>query len=1006
MDKRQEEKLMILVSKLINKHVDKMKQREIDKKRKSKRNEIFPQTQGLIERVSTTMEDLHDLKDTAKDFAKEFAAFNSNVDVAKTTFDKFGSLLMNGMHISSLVIHTMPFLFLLNSLCKAVNSAIRKDYKNLAKQLLFIGAVVGVYEFMGTGLMKNFKKNINWWIVLLNRWIIPDHYKVVTDEIINNKGQTPWEKGFFVGIAKMHTPGNTHLHHFDDTGNYSYEFDPERMSSGDVDFAGTMKSYQDKGRSNKTFPSTWTPTASQQSTPSRASDYSEEMPFTQGPNDVNSLVNDLAGFLSTTILGYIVNKSPVELKAKRLVEGISAFPRAKTGTIEMLTWLMELVSRCLAYVDENVLSLPLSTQLDILEPEFDSWAATVLQLQEKNKETPFKINSVNYDIIHNVLMRGYKMQLTHKKTFESARVRNTMNTLTNVLRNTLKPFEQANINGSGPRMEPVTIMLRGETGVGKSYLLFPLVTTILKNILPQQCRNDFSERPNDYIYMRNPEHKFWDGYRGQFATLMDEFGQVRDTVGREESEFMDLIRASNMFPYVLHMASLEDKGNTMFNSKLIVCSSNLTSSTQINSIVKPGAVARRFHCNYLLAPKVDYCTFETRNAPVRQRKLDASHPHLYAGKFNFAMYEFHQLNINDERTGVVVNYEGLVKEIIKVYKQKEEASELYIANLNAMDVPIFDMETETALTTQSGIQKPITRENIFGTGVKKDKVGTVVEHLITQYFPHLFFLHVRTSKIVKLFMKLKVVDAETLDLISPKEDVELILKTLYVMWHNENGFGIVSNDKFDEFCLSFMNIQSTDMFFLNDQLQQVEEQYLEFTQRNTTSSYIDSFKNYIGLTRKKMLDTVNNLPNYSTLKFLVPVIAVAGGIYAFYARDDATQDMEYMRTGVVVNAEQVDDTALPWGNAVKVNPDANLESAITQFASGQNSKGKAKVFVRAARSNRQAQFPEMPQTQSGMDQNCDSMIAAVVHGNYYEMTLASDKRIGAGTFVTGRFFYG
>lgn len=1003
MDKRQEDKLMILVSKLINKHVDKMKDRERDKKRKDKK-ETHPQVQGLIDRVSTTMDDLHDLKDTARDFAKEFANFNVNIDQAKEKFGSVGAVLMNGMHISSLVIHTMPFLFLLNSLCKAVNSAIRKEYKNLAKQLLFIGAVVGVYEFMGTGLLKNFKKNINWWIVILNRWILPDHLKVVTDDIIDNKGQTPWEKGFFVGMAKMHVPDNSHLHHFDETGNYEVEYDNERSHAGDIEFAGALKSYQESSRSNKTFPKDWSASNSATSTPERASAYSEDVPLTQGPGDCNVIVNDLAGFLSTTIIGYIINKSPVELKAKKLVEGISAFPRAKTGTIEMLTWLMEVVSRCLNYIDENVLALPLSVQLEQLEPEFDNWAASVLQLQQRNKESPFKINSVNYDIIHNVLMRGYKMQLTHKKTFESARVRNTMNSLTNVLRNTLKPFEQANINGSGPRMEPVTIMLRGETGVGKSYILFPLVTTILKNILPAQCREDFSERPNDYIYMRNPEHKFWDGYRGQFATLMDEFGQVRDSVGREESEFMDLIRASNMFPYVLHMASLEDKGNTMFNSKLIVCSSNMTSSTQINSIVKPGAVARRFHCNYLLTPKQDYCTFETRNAPYRQRKLDPSHPHLYAGQFNFKMYEFHQLNINDERTGVILTYEGLVKEIVKIYKQKEEASELYIANLNAMDVPIVDMETEDTVLTQSGSKKPITRANIFGSGLKKDKVGAVVEHLITQYFPHMFFLHVRTSIIVKLLIKLELVDAKTLDLISSKEDVELLLKTLYVMWHNENGFGVIENGKFDEFCQSFFSIPSKDMFFMNEQLIEVEKQYAEFVKLNTTSSYVDSFKKYIGLTRKKMLDTVHNLPNYSTLKFLVPVIAVAGGIYAFYARDDATEDIDYMRTGNVQTAEQIDDTALPWGNGVKVTQDKNLEEAITQFASGQNSKGKSKIFVRSARSNRFRGGQEIPHTQSGIDHNCDSMIAAVVHSNYYEMTLHHDKRIGAGTFITGRYF--
>lgn len=69
---------------------------------------------------------------------------------------------------------------------------------------------------------------------------------------------------------------------------------------------------------------------------------------------------------------------------------------------------------------------------------------------------------------------------------------------------------------------------------------------------------------------------------------------------------MNLIRATNMFPYILHMADLASKGNVTFKSKLIVLTSNRKNMDVGRLLVEPEALERRFHFNVEMRPKPKY----------------------------------------------------------------------------------------------------------------------------------------------------------------------------------------------------------------------------------------------------------------------------------------------------------------------------------------------------------------------------------------------------------------
>ena len=112
------------------------------------------------------------------------------------------------------------------------------------------------------------------------------------------------------------------------------------------------------------------------------------------------------------------------------------------------------------------------------------------------------------------------------------------------------------------RVEPVVVMLSGGSGVGKSSILYHIGSTVLahaKKITPDMTDAQIQETIDNCLYARMHEQEYWDRYMDQVTTLIDDFGQIKDTTSNPNIEFMELIRMSNPFPYPLHMADIESK---------------------------------------------------------------------------------------------------------------------------------------------------------------------------------------------------------------------------------------------------------------------------------------------------------------------------------------------------------------------------------------------------------------------------------------------------------------
>jgi hypothetical protein len=136
----------------------------------------------------------------------------------------------------------------------------------------------------------------------------------------------------------------------------------------------------------------------------------------------------------------------------------------------------------------------------------------------------------------------------------------------------------------------------------------------------------------------------------------------------------------NMFPFVCHMAHLDNKGSTLFRSKIVFATSNLLHLNP-QSIVQPEAVKRRFELSYMCVPKVDYCLPGTTGSAPKDRRLNRA---LVENEgFDENIYEFMQFHpITEEFTGVILNtVDELVDVIVETYRKKEAQMEKYQAYL-------------------------------------------------------------------------------------------------------------------------------------------------------------------------------------------------------------------------------------------------------------------------------------------------------------------------------------
>lgn len=687
----------------------------------------------------------------------------------------------------------------------------------------------------------------------------------------------------------------------------------------------------------------------------------------------SSIIEELAG----AICGYLAlvsSKAHIATSGKimSLVKSFSTFDRSKLGLTSAIQFSIRLLEKIVNWFRDSVLGLPRISLLESSIPELQSWTDKIDMVVEESYKGTLVINTANAARLHSLLMEGNQLSAKKFGASDAAQVRMALSTYMSTLRKLTLPFDQANFAGNSARMEPVVILLSGKPGVGKTWMLLPLIMEVLKEVLPSERRYALNADLNNEIFSRYPETKYWEGYRGQEACIFDDFGQARDAVGQPDNEYLELIRAANIFPYQLHMAGIEAKGCTNFTSRLIFCTTNVE-NFRPDSIIEPEAVMRRFDMILSVYPKAEFCVDPTVDRAAR--RLDKSKA---GDRFKEDIHEFCLKKASGTSIGTdiveILSFSELKSRIVSLYKKRALVADVYVADLSMRNK--LEKFAPEGLGQSSLIQMEELREfdDAFDSSVPgEDLSDKTLEELLAE--PAVDPLDANVSLFVDTLRGMKTLDYDSLldELQSAGFGHEAHSRVYGAYRRNPAAFLACAEKKPELLAKLIRRLQPEPCVVIDSD------------DRNK----LQKAKSTLSLYWVKAAEVVSSLKSrWSWLeewqKALIIASVFSAGLCAFgVAAWSKRENPEQGEPEKVISADELVDMEDP--RAESGGPrDKNPKFKISKLKT-------SNVFK-----------PE-----GGLDLTADAMMAKAVCKSTYLMTIPvlNDQRLGYGTFIKGKLLF-
>lgn len=411
----------------------------------------------------------------------------------------------------------------------------------------------------------------------------------------------------------------------------------------------------------------------------------------------------------------------------KLVDDLSKIPRIASG----ISGLIEIVLKWISTIMDDFLGTDIKSYFS-QNKELDKWAQEVMILADQNDAGKLELSPTSSNRVRKLMQTG--RQLVVDKLVTSG-LGSQMH------RSCMRELDKLQLThnrvglGSETKPEPIGVMMRGESGVGKSFITQRLMKFVGIRVMPRGQRENFHADFHSEVWSCNNEEEHANGYKGQFFTVLDDLGQQVPAPGAK-TEAMAIIRMINANPTRLNMAALHEKGNVTFTSEMIFASTNRRTFWDMN-IVQPEAFLRRWACIVEVAPKKEWCTEGTADKPLQERRLD--HSRLGEG-FNPDVPEFHLLKIQDVKqqtytTEKVMDFQEFEDYLVNLYKSRRAAHKKVLASIQDQASARLlrvqeEEEAEELLKHESGLMGGLTRSRRGWLGWIKgvlDSVGLTKE---------------------------------------------------------------------------------------------------------------------------------------------------------------------------------------------------------------------------------------------------------------------------------------
>jgi hypothetical protein len=251
-------------------------------------------------------------------------------------------------------------------------------------------------------------------------------------------------------------------------------------------------------------------------------------------------------------------------------------------------------------------------------------------------------------------------------------------------------FASENLTSSSRKL-PTCVWVSGDSGVGKSSMLKKMITECYGAVASDTRWAIYKMKPSDQVYAYDYTRDFWDSYHGQFVTIVDEAGLMREVAGATNDGFMSIIRMINVFDFPLNMADLPKKGKTYFCSEFVFVTSNREHINDIKSLYYPDAYINRMQLAYHQVVKREYATEQTKDLRPWSRKVNRSLiPDTEDETLNFDWVEYIPVDLRTGiQSGPILQFQEACDQIVAKYHENdsfgERALKSYDADIRAVD---------------------------------------------------------------------------------------------------------------------------------------------------------------------------------------------------------------------------------------------------------------------------------------------------------------------------------
>ena len=387
--------------------------------------------------------------------------------------------------------------------------------------------------------------------------------------------------------------------------------------------------------------------------------------------DVKTISSVIFGILT---IGVFAN-SGWQGKFNSCFKHLNSQSRVLNSIQDIISFVIDLIDKIYVYVRTDVMGYDYDRLFTKCHKDVGKWIDEIESFSRMYKRGLMKVDFVNSEMLYSLELKGIALSKEYRLAGNDGRAH------LDIIREGMAkikelgaPFRKVAFTKNQIREKPFTVLLFGASGVGKSMVTIPLIDSVLCKVLSHTDLIRFCTNNMDFVYSRNYETKYWDGYNAQFVTVFDDFLQTYDGKENPDCEAMNIIRGSNAFPYLLHMANLEDKANTYFSSKIIVCTTN---NKNLHSMVlrEPEALKRRFDLYIGVYPKPEFCTNpdETILSNRRLKKMES---------FSTDIYEFHLMGGKDrDQTIDILTYDELVDRMVFLYQCEDKCNREYLESI-------------------------------------------------------------------------------------------------------------------------------------------------------------------------------------------------------------------------------------------------------------------------------------------------------------------------------------